>query len=260
MGLTAEDKALRRFSIGGSDANTIMSGDPVRIIKLWKEKIGDAEPENLDDVFAVQLGTFTEPFNVEWFTKTTGRVVTNQGERHVHGTHSFLTCTLDGLTDDGKTVFEAKHTGEYMKEDEILDRYAPQLHHNMSVMGVRNAVLSVIFGNRRHETFEVAYDDIYASAVEYAVHNFWKHVQDKTPPVPQEKVSFGPPVRRVDMTSNNRWAALAYQWKENAQYVKLYDEAAAGLKELVDADVMEAYGHGITIKRDKRGALRMKGA
>jgi predicted phage-related endonuclease len=260
MVLSAEDRALRKLSIGGSDANIIMSGDADKILKLWKEKVGETEPEDLSDILPVQLGSFTEPFNIEWFTKTTGRVVTNQQERHVHAKHTFMTCTLDGMTDGGKAVFEAKHVGQFMKEDEILDRYAPQLHHNMSVMGVEWAVLSVLFGNQRHEVMDVNYDPLYGSTVEHMVAKFWDAVQTKTPPTPTDRISFGPPVRRVDMTGNNHWASLADQWRTNAPYVKLYDEAVDGLKGLVDPDVMEAYGHGISIKRDKRGALRMKGA
>ena len=41
LGLSAEAIAARRHSIGGSDANTIMSGDEARIIRLWQEKRGE---------------------------------------------------------------------------------------------------------------------------------------------------------------------------------------------------------------------------
>ena len=259
MALTEEERALRRFSIGGSDANTIMSGDPERILKLWKEKIGDEQPENLDDVLAVQLGSFTEPFNVSWFERVTGRKVTNQGERHVSDAYSFMTCTLDGLTDDGKTIFEAKHVGAFVKEEEVLDRYAPQLHHNMSVMKLESAVLSVIFGNNKYEHFNVTYDYLYGAAVDYAVRKFWEAVTTKTPPTTDKGMSYAIPIKRVDMSMNNRWAALAAQWKENQPAAKLFDEAASEMKSLVEPDVIEAYGHGISIKRDKRGALRLKG-
>jgi predicted phage-related endonuclease len=44
LGLSAEAIAARRHSIGGSDANTIMGGNPDRLIRLWREKRGEAEP------------------------------------------------------------------------------------------------------------------------------------------------------------------------------------------------------------------------
>jgi len=66
-------------------------------------------------------------------------------------------------------------------------------------------------------------------------------------------------VRRVDMTGNNAWANFANQLQLNSVGKKLYDEAASGLKGLMEEDMAEAYGYGVSIKRDKRGALRLKG-
>ena len=37
----------RRHFLGGSDARVIMSPDEAALIRLWKEKRGEAEPEDL---------------------------------------------------------------------------------------------------------------------------------------------------------------------------------------------------------------------
>ena len=50
----------RRHFIGGSDARIIMSPDEAALIRLWKEKPGDAEPEDLSDNLIVQLGVAAE--------------------------------------------------------------------------------------------------------------------------------------------------------------------------------------------------------
>jgi hypothetical protein len=42
-------KPDRRQFIGGSDARIIMSPDEAALIRLWKEKRGEAEPEDLSD-------------------------------------------------------------------------------------------------------------------------------------------------------------------------------------------------------------------
>jgi hypothetical protein len=39
----------------------------------------------------------------------------------------------------------------------------------------------------------------------------------------------------------------------------MWDEAVTGLKELVPEGAEEAFGHGVTIKRDKRGVMRVRG-
>ena len=59
------------------------------------------------------------------------------------------------------------------------------------------------------------------------------------------------------MTGSNAWANYAVQLQSNSTAKKLYDDAVANLKKLVEDDVAEAFGHGIKIKRDKRGALRI---
>ena len=52
----------RRHFIGGSDARIIMGDDQDRLIRLWREKRGEVEPEDLSDNLIVQLGTATEDF------------------------------------------------------------------------------------------------------------------------------------------------------------------------------------------------------
>jgi predicted phage-related endonuclease len=53
----------RRCFIGGSDARVIMGDDEVNLIRLWREKRGKVEPEDLSDNLIVQLGTVTEDLN-----------------------------------------------------------------------------------------------------------------------------------------------------------------------------------------------------
>jgi len=52
--------ALRRTFIGGSDARTIMGDDEAALIRLWREKRGEIEPEDLSNNLIVQLGRVTE--------------------------------------------------------------------------------------------------------------------------------------------------------------------------------------------------------
>ena len=50
----------RRHFIGGSDARIIMSPDEAALIRLWKEKRGEAEAEDLSGNLIVQLGLASE--------------------------------------------------------------------------------------------------------------------------------------------------------------------------------------------------------
>ena len=57
------DLANRRSFIGGSDARTIMGDDEAALLRLWREKRGEVEPEDLSGNLIVQLGVVTEPLN-----------------------------------------------------------------------------------------------------------------------------------------------------------------------------------------------------
>lgn len=98
--LTNEQKEFRRHGIGGSDANTIMGGDPEKVLRLWKEKRGEIEPEDLSSVLPVRMGSFTEPLNIQWFEEQTGKVVTHNGDQRKSTEYPWMLCTLDGECDE----------------------------------------------------------------------------------------------------------------------------------------------------------------
>src|SRR6516165_3686994 len=65
----------RRGFIGGSDARIIMGNDENTLLRLWREKRGEAEPPDYSDNLIVQLGVATEPLNRRWYEKTTGQAI-----------------------------------------------------------------------------------------------------------------------------------------------------------------------------------------
>src|SRR3954468_4165914 len=104
---TLPDSSRRRF-IGGSDARIIMGDDEARLLRLWREKRGEAEPEDLSGNLIVQLGTVTEPLNRLWFERNTGHSVKDVQRRVRHPVIRWLAATLDGMVEQTGTVFEAK--------------------------------------------------------------------------------------------------------------------------------------------------------
>ena len=62
----------RRYFIGGSDARIIMGDDEAALIRLWSEKRGEVEPEDLSGNLLVQLGLATEDLNRRWYEANTG--------------------------------------------------------------------------------------------------------------------------------------------------------------------------------------------
>jgi predicted phage-related endonuclease len=260
--LRLSDEAVRERSrgIGGSDANVILSGNRDRLVGLWREKRGEQAPEDLCDRLPVMLGCWTEPFNRQWYEQLTGHRVREVGFHTSCSEHSWRQCTLDGFVEEIGSIWEAKHTGSFSKPEDVLERYMPQLQHNMAVRKCERAVLSVIFGNHRFEIFEVASDWLYQLELFEAEATFWDCVLTGREPVPARPPSAPKPigVREVCLQANNSWAAAAADWLENREAAKLHASACKTIKELVEDDVARAFGHGIEAKRSKSGAISIR--
>ena len=49
-----------------------MGDDEAALLRLWREKRGEVEPEDLSDNLIVQLGRVTEELNRLWYERNTG--------------------------------------------------------------------------------------------------------------------------------------------------------------------------------------------
>ncbi|MGA8694934.1 MAG: endonuclease, partial [Xanthobacteraceae bacterium] len=67
MPLSVLAAAARRSFLGGSDARIIMGDDEAALLRLWREKRGEVEPEDLSGNLIVQLGLATEELNRRWY-------------------------------------------------------------------------------------------------------------------------------------------------------------------------------------------------
>jgi predicted phage-related endonuclease len=104
----SRNSSSRRYFIGGSDARIIMGTDEQALIRLWREKRGEIEPEDLSDNLLVQLGLATEDLNRRWYEANTGQVIIDIQKRVRHPVLRWMGATLDGRVEGSDTVFEAK--------------------------------------------------------------------------------------------------------------------------------------------------------
>jgi putative phage-type endonuclease len=152
----------RRGFIGGSDAQVIMGSDEAALLRLWREKRGEAEPEDLSDNLIVQLGLVTESLNRHWFERNTGHVITNVQRRIEHPVSRWMAATLDGMVEQAGLVFEAKFMLPWsFSEDAAAEKYMPQLQHNMWVTNAKAAALSIITGGGRWVEITIPADPLY---------------------------------------------------------------------------------------------------
>src|SRR5215207_10089805 len=89
-------KLDRASYIGGSDARTILGEDEKALFRLWQEKRGEIEAEDLSGNLLVQFGGATEELNRRWFERETGHSI-GAVQRFVrHPKLEWMGATLDG--------------------------------------------------------------------------------------------------------------------------------------------------------------------
>jgi putative phage-type endonuclease len=156
----------RRSFIGGSDARIIMGSDEAALVRLWREKRGEAGPEDLSGNLIVQLGSVTEDLNRAWYERNTGQRVTDI-QRHIkHSAIPWMAATLDGIVEGTAAVFEAKFMLPWsFSEEAAAEKYMAQLQHNMWVTHLRSAVLSIITGGGKWVEITIHMDPLYLSVL-----------------------------------------------------------------------------------------------
>jgi predicted phage-related endonuclease len=210
----------RRSFIGGSDARIIMGTDEAALVRLWREKRGEAEPADYSDNLIVQLGVATEPLNRRWFEKTTGGVLRDVQRWIGHPVIRWMAATLDGIVEGSGAVFEAKFMLPWLfSEEAAAEKHMAQVQHNMWVANATGAVLSIITGGGK-----------------------WVEI----------KLSA---LRIVDMNSSNAWAEFSSVFRRTRDAHLEHEKAKTELKGLIPEDAKEAAGHGVRAKRSKSGAV-----
>ena len=258
MSLVKKMTDRRRF-VGGSDARIIMGSDEEALIRLWREKRGEAEPQDFSNSLIVQMGVVTEPLNRAWYERNTGRSIRDVQKRVHHPVIRWMAATLDGVVDGTNAVFEAKFMLPWsFSEQAAIDKHMAQLQHNMWVAQVKSSVLSIITGGGKWLEVAVAADVLYQHLLITAEKRFWRCVATGERPYPfgiEPPRPPATPTRIVDMSASNSWGEFAELFRRTREAHLDHERAKTELKSLMPEDAKEAIGHGVRGRKSKAGAI-----
>ena len=257
--VTFHTHSNRRQYVGGSDARIIMGDDEGALLRLWREKRGEVEPEDLSGNLLVQLGLATEALNRRWYEANTGQVVTDIQKHIRHPSLRWMGATLDGRIESNGAVFESKFMLPWsFSEEGAAQKHMPQLQHNLWIVAARTAVLSIVTGGGKWVEIKVHADPLYQHLLLTAERKFWRCVESGEQPhlfgVEPTKPRIEA-VRIVDMSESNAWAEFSAVFARTRNAHLEHERAKAELKSLVPDDAQQAIGHGIRARRSKSGAI-----
>ena len=190
-----------------------MGTDEAALLRMWREKRGEAEPEDLSDNLIIQLGLVTEPLNRHWFERNTGYVITQVQRQVQHPVLRWMAATLDGIVEGTSAVFEAKFMLPWsFSEEAATEKHIAQLQHNMWVTNATAAVLSIITGGGKWVEIKIPSNSLYQHLLLTAEKKFWRCVESGERPrvfgvePPRPRIEA---VRIVDMSASNAWAEFS---------------------------------------------------
>lgn len=260
IGMGAEERQARMTSLGGSDARIIMSGNASAIEQLWREKRGEIEPEDLSDVILINMGNILEDLNADLLEDATGLFVTDEQLKVFHPDWEHAHSTLDGfvrksLEGEKLGIFEGKFMFPFgFDKDEALQKYYPQVQHNMWVTRTKHAWLSILTGAASHVIIEVDADPFYQVTLESALRDFWDCVvTGRTPGVVEVGIPAAERVKVIDMSKDNEWMAEAHELIRTKTIADRHEASKKAIKKKMPKDAKEAAGGGIKIILSKDG-------
>lgn len=256
-----KDLDPRRASmLTASEIGQVMSGNPEKIMRLWRIKVGDEQPEDLSKTWSAVCGIVLEGPIRHWYAMKSGSGITRRHEFVVHPLHDWFGCTLDGWDERLKCPLECKAVGGREPLEVVIERYQPQLQAQMDITGAPHAALTVAFGLGPDPITEfIARDDAYIADMIQRGEQFMQYVRNRIPPIDMPAVK--PPAhpnKEYDMTGNNQWASFADAWLTSKPMADICKEAEKVLKSIVPEDGKKAYGHSVIITRDRVGRMSLR--
>jgi putative phage-type endonuclease len=201
----------RQKSIGGSDASTIIGLNPWSSpYTVWADKLGKIPPK--EDNEAMRQGRDLEAYVAERFCEKMGKKVRRENNILINPQYPFAHANVDRLVIGEDAGLECKTTSvlnvKNFKNGAFPDTYYVQCVHYMMVTGCKKWYLAVLVLNKEFMVFEIERDEEEIAALAKSEEEFWRLVEEKTPPPTDGTESTGKTISILYPESNDECANL----------------------------------------------------
>jgi len=187
---------LRKLYIGGTDIAALLRMHPYKKkYRVWQEKTGRMDPENLDENEAVFWGRELEDIIAARYSEVSGNKVRNVNRTLVHPKYDFLRGHIDRKLEGKNAGLEVKTVGlrsAYLWGDQFTDEiplhYELQVLHYIAITGFDYFDIAALFFGQEMRIYHVEKKNNLERIkdLENTARNFWKkHVLTDIPPVPE---------------------------------------------------------------------------
>lgn len=229
----------RYQGIGGSEAGIVLGLNPWKSrLELWDEKVNKTRRLDQDAEIRLKLGNVLEPLIADEYSKITGRKLEIRPQK-IHPKYPFILGNIDreivdGTKGRGAGILEIKTKGAFTNwEDDIPVYYHAQLQHYLNLYNYSWGSFAVLdLGVIKLNVVDVERDDQFISKLVKEEIEFWKLVENKTPPpicptkaceeFLREKYKISEDIT-IDLKDNEeaaKWAAMLREAKRN---IKAFD-------------------------------------
>lgn len=176
----------RQCGIGGSDVGAILGVNKYKTpFEVYLEK---TEPitEVGEQSESAYWGDQFEEVVAKEFEKRTGKKVRRDRKHYKHSDYPFMVANIDRKVVGENAILECKTANQYLanewQDDEVPASYLLQVQHYLFVTGAEVGYIAVLIGGQKFVWKEVQRDEELIEVIIEAEKEFWKMVQDKTPP------------------------------------------------------------------------------
>jgi len=250
-GMTVQDwLKARRKGIGSSDVAAILGINPYKSsYQVWKEKVSDDEPEEVDNKFT-HWGKLLEDPTAQTYEKRTGKKVFRDNQIRVHPEYDFLIANLDRIIEDqgdgrGVGILECKSTVGYVFKSWMSDNestqflpleYYCQVQHQLAVTGWQWAEVAVlVLDEREVNVIPIVRDDEFINKMVEALVKWWNAyvIPNVPPPMTTAEYSFVEPQEDSFIEANGEIAELYRNLLDKKKEQKRLDEEIKGMEDKI---------------------------